>query len=126
MSSAGLWLNVFSAFVDANEKTKAAKQDAAQLDLTADEVEERGKEELGDYIRYGSAFLGSARAAQGASGLAMTGSPLLVDEATVKNFARGKYRIDRDTRYEAIDLRQQANKIRRRRGSFVKNFIGSL
>lgn len=76
-----------------------AQQDAAEynqrvLKMQADQEREAANAEALDYKRQEHRKLASAQAARGAAGVAVgSGSPLLVDEATVREIALGTSRI---------------------------------
>lgn len=118
-------LKIFGAAVDASEASRAGRSETKALKLSARQAERQGQERLDDFTRYGSAFKAASRAARSASGIAMTGSALLVDESTVRQIVRGQQRIQRDTQNEVREIKRQA-KNAKKRSNFLRNFVGGL
>lgn len=76
----------------------SAQEDAAEFNAKVQEQQaERERQvadaEASDYRRQGSRQLASARAMRGATGVTGAGSPLLVDEATVREISLGSARL---------------------------------
>lgn len=119
-------LQIFKAFAGAFQARAAGRRARADLYRQAGEVKRVGKDTLDDFTRETSALLGRQRALQGGAGLAMTGSPLAVDEATVRQVAIGRQRIMSDTGRQVFELQEQARRVRRDNGfarSFARSFL---
>lgn len=118
-------LQIFGAAFDAFDARSEARSEAKALARSAQQAQRIGDQRLADFTRGASALQGFARAARGASGIAMTGSPLIVDEATVRQVVGGQERIRRDTSEEVRELIRQRSRVKKR-GSFTRNFVSGV
>lgn len=115
---AGIGGGVLSA-AGSIQKGQAA-QDAANFNAAGDnqraaEEQDQAAASTQDYIRKGSDTEASAVALQGASGVTGAGSPLLVDENTVRQVALGAARTLQGGEIRANRLRDDAT-LQRMRG----------
>jgi len=80
LAAVGIGLSAYSQYKGSKQKA-AGLEEQAESEILATAFNVRRQE------RSGSAVVGRARALRGASGVAFTGSPLMVDEATVRELA---------------------------------------
>lgn len=115
LALAGLAAGVAGAGVSAvgsivkGQSTQQADNFNASVDETrAQEEIDQSKASTQDYIRKGSNQETSAVADQGASGVTGSGSPLMVDEDTVRQVALGASRTRQGGQLRAARLRDDA------------------
>jgi hypothetical protein len=106
----------------AEAEARAAEFNARIAEQQAAREREAAAVEAEDFRRREGAKRATARAARGASGVTMAGSPLLVDEATVREIALGSSRLInqgavRGTRLEQdAELSRMSGRTARQRG----------
>ena len=93
LSVAGGGLGAFGALQEGRATSRAAEFNARIADQQARQERQSAAAEARDYRRGENRKLASSTAARGASGVTGAGSPLLVDEATVREIALGSSRL---------------------------------
>lgn len=112
--------------VQAGDAAKSAADYNANLDRSrAASERDDAAASASDFIRKGSGVLGSAVAAQGASGVTMAGSPLMVDSDTIRQVALGAARTlqggqKRGTQYENAAELQRAKGVNDQEAGYLK------
>lgn len=106
---------------------RAGREQAGTLRRTAKEVLETAAVDKAQFERQASRTIGTARALRGASGIAFTGSPLAVDESTVRRKVIGERRILRQGEETASQLRREARStIKTSRLENVTSLLGAF
>lgn len=99
--------------VSAAGQISAAGAQSETLLRQAESEQQAADFEARQFRRRESARLASARAQRGASGVAFTGTPLLVDEATVSAIALNEAAIREQGTIRARNLRSESRNVRR-------------
>lgn len=89
----GSAVSAVGSIAQGNAAANADAYNAAVQRQQAQEAKDAAAAESQDYTRDNMRKVASAEAARGATGVTMTGSPLLVDEDTVREVALGASRI---------------------------------
>lgn len=92
----------------AEAEQQAADYNAMVLRQQAQQERDAAKVEASDFRRKENANMARAAAARGGTGVTMAGSPLLVDEATVREVALGASRLVYGGEVRANRLEEQA------------------
>lgn len=100
-------------------QANAANYNAKALNAKARQEREAAGAEASDFRRAESRKLASTRAARGASGVTMEGSPLMVDDATIREIALGASRLKYRGDVNAARLRDEAS-LEKMRGKAAK------
>jgi hypothetical protein len=101
-------------------QSAGAERDAAEFNAKVTEQQAKAEREAADaeaadYRRGEMRKVSAARAMRGATGVTMAGSPLLIDESTVREVALGSARIGHAGSTRSWRLRQEAE-LERMRG----------
>ncbi len=92
----------------ARAQKKAAYENAALLEANARAIEEQTTDDAGRFRKEGEAFQSTQRAAIGASGVDLEGSPLLVMKETQANLLKDEKRIFDTGMLQAWNEREKA------------------
>lgn len=102
-------LGAVGSIAQASAQKQAADYNAKVLQQQAVQRQEAANAQASDYRRSEHRKLATSQAARGATGVVATaGSPLLVDEATVREIALGSARYGYEGQVEKIRLQNEA------------------
>lgn len=104
----GSAVSAMGAIAQGNAAAASAKYNAAAQEQQARAEKDAASAEAQDYRRQNNAQVAAARAARMASGVTMAGSPLMVEEATVREIALGSARLVNRGAQRATRLRNEA------------------